>query len=124
MSTYEEAQQLGLIKEIKTEDETVELLKMIKLDDIEGMKELLNRDKSLVQKEDGSGSKETSSLTFLGTPLHFAASHDRHAMITILLEHGANVDSLDLDQYTPLVLAVKHKSHQSIQVRQRITLTL
>jgi ankyrin repeat protein len=117
MSTYEEAQQLGLIKEIKTEDETVELLKMIKLDDIEGMKELLERDKSLVQKEDGSGSKENSSLIFLGTPLHFAASHDRHTMISILLEHGANVDSLDLDQYTPLVLAVKHKSHQSIQVR-------
>eukprot|EP01080_Neovahlkampfia_damariscottae_P008073 gene8073-12534_t len=106
MSTYEEAQRLGLIKEIKTEDKTVELLKTIQEGQIDLMVDLLNEDKTLVNKEDGAGR----------TPLHFAASHDRYLMIPILIQYGANVNGLDLDQYTPLVLAVKHKSDKSIEV--------
>lgn len=39
------------------------------------------------------------------TPLHFATAENRHAAVTVLIKHGANVNALDSDNMTPLHLA-------------------
>ena len=47
------------------------------------------------------------------TPLHYAAQKGHQSIARILLEDGAHVDPLSIDQTTPLMLAVEY-SHKSI----------
>ena len=53
-----------------------------------------------------------------GTPLHMAAYYGHPAVTSILIEHGANVAAIDLNQQTPLHLAAKsgHSTVTSILI--------
>lgn len=51
-----------------------------------------------------------------GTPLRLAASYGHLNCVKVLLEHGADVDSLDVKAQTPLFTAVSHGHLECVRV--------
>ena len=49
-----------------------------------------------------------------GTLLFAAAEHDHVGVMSCLVEHGANVDAVTKENYTPLMIAVKRKRENAV----------
>ena len=50
------------------------------------------------------------------TALHWAARYDNYACLNILVNAGADIEATDVDQATPLLLAVWRKHCNSIRI--------
>src|SRR5690606_27639520 len=49
------------------------------------------------------------------TAMHFAAYHNFANMIRILVKYGGNVNTIDLDEYTPIVYAAKLRGKEAVE---------
>ena len=51
----------------------------------------------------------------LQTPLHAAALDDKHQFVALLLQAGANLDSVDASGEKPLQLAMKNRAEECVR---------
>lgn len=105
MKEYEKAKLSGDFKEIKTSDTFVELIKEMKKNNNQTVKELIEKNKEICNEEDGSGR----------TPLHFSVILNNVEITKILIENGSNLNHLDLDGFTPIILGAKHKAYDTVK---------
>ncbi len=61
-------------------------------------------------------SAETQIDRYIGDALHYAAMSDDAEMIRLLLKHGADIESLNIDETTPLHLAAESGSVEATRV--------
>ena len=50
------------------------------------------------------------------TPLHVASANNKYKIIEYLLEKGANIERMDKDSFTPLLLAAYQGRPQALQL--------
>jgi len=60
-------------------------------------------------------------VNFLRTPMHYAAASSSSAVLSYLLEHGANPDALDKHQRTPAMLIEGQNANELQELLQRHT---
>lgn len=59
---------------------------------------------------------DAKDARFQRTPLHFAARQNRPDILTWLLDHGANIEAMDIDGSRPLHVAAMNGSHEALAV--------
>jgi ankyrin repeat protein len=103
MDLYEEAKKSGDFKEIKTSDDVLELLHAVQQSNLEQVKKLVTANPHLLKGEDGGGK----------TALTFASHLGLLDIVHFLVDSGADLNHVDLDEFTPLIYCVKN-SHQKV----------
>ena len=70
----------------------------------------------------GANPNHKMNKTFENTMLHIACSQGNISMVKILLEHGANVNAVDIEKFTPLHNTIRHEGEDRNEIIKELLL--